>query len=113
MRPLDAPSSLLRGLCVYVGSSLDRPLQARGMTVVTGVLRAGVLRGGRSDAGGGLVGIAVGHKGKIGVGKLFWITHEPSRDGPACDLSTLLHASVFSFPWLLLEIRHVMLLFRS
>ena len=46
-------------------------LQTRGMTVVTGVLRAGVLRGGRSDAGGGLVGIAVGHKGEIGVGKLF------------------------------------------
>ena len=25
----------------------------------------------RGDAGGGLVGIAVGHKGEIGVGKLF------------------------------------------
>ena len=59
-----------------VGFSLSRRvfhcLQARGMTVVTGVLRAGVLRGVRSDAGGGLVGIAVGHKGEIGVGKLFF-----------------------------------------
>ena len=56
-----------------VGFSLSRRvfhcLQARGMTVVTGVLRAGVLHGVRSDAGGGLVGIAVGHKGEIGVGK--------------------------------------------
>ena len=60
-----------------VGFSLSRCvfhcLQARGMTVVTGILRAGVLRGGRSDARGGLVGIAVGHKGEIGVGKLFWM----------------------------------------
>ena len=60
-----------------VGFSLSRRvfhcLQARGMTVVTGVLRAGVLHGVRSDAGGGLVGIAVGHKGEIGVGKLFWM----------------------------------------
>ena len=39
-----------------VGFSLSRcvfhHLQARGMTVVTGVLRAGVLHGVRSDAGG-------------------------------------------------------------
>lgn len=69
-----------------VGFSLSRRvfhcLQARGMTVVTGVLRAGVLRGARSDAGGGLVGIAVGHKGEIGVGKLFLMGLGWSGAGP-------------------------------
>ena len=28
---------------------------------------------GQERCGGGLVGIAVGHKGEIGVGKLFWM----------------------------------------
>ena len=69
-----------------VGFSLSRRvfhcLQARGMTVVTGVLRAGVLRGVRSDAGGGLVGIAVGHKAEIGVGKLFLMGLGWSWAGP-------------------------------
>ena len=63
-------------MVVGVGFSLSscvfHCLQARVMTVVTGVLRAGVLRGVGSDAGGGLVGIAIGHKGERGVGKLFW-----------------------------------------
>ena len=63
-------------MVVGVGFSLSscvfHCLQARVMTVVTGVLRAGVLRGVGSDAGGGLVGIAIGHKGERRVGKLFW-----------------------------------------
>jgi hypothetical protein len=66
----------LPGQQIRLGSSLSscvfHCLQARVMTVVTGVLRAGVLRGVGSDAGGGLVGIAIGHKGERGVGKLFW-----------------------------------------
>ena len=58
-----------------VGFSLSRRvfhcLQARGMTVVTGVLRAGVLHGVRSDAGEGWLALLLVTKGRSGLASFF------------------------------------------
>ena len=60
-----------------VGFSLSRRvfhcLQARGMTVVTGVLRAGVLHGVRSDAGEGWLALLLVTKGRSGLASFFWM----------------------------------------
>ena len=102
-------------MVVGVGFSLSscvfNCLQARVMTivltVVTGVLCAGVLRGVGSDEEGGLVGITIGHKGERWVGKIFWRglggLGAPSRRQtplPGCVATIVCAVSNFFSQWI-------------